>query len=99
MLIRQTILYLPAQLIEIGPGNKAQLLHRDLEQFLPFIGMARVVGRELADDSMRLPACMARHRNEPKRVRRGPRPMPAQESIFRAPNTGSRSVPQNSEKR
>lgn len=28
-----------SQLIEIGPGNKAQVLHRDLEQFLPFIGM------------------------------------------------------------
>jgi ectoine hydroxylase-related dioxygenase (phytanoyl-CoA dioxygenase family) len=28
-----------AQLIEIGPGNKAQVLHRDLEQFIPFIGM------------------------------------------------------------
>ncbi|MFF9344992.1 phytanoyl-CoA dioxygenase family protein [Streptomyces sp. NPDC014773] len=28
-----------AQVIEIGPGNKAQLLHRDLENWFPFIGM------------------------------------------------------------
>jgi ectoine hydroxylase-related dioxygenase (phytanoyl-CoA dioxygenase family) len=28
-----------AQVIEIGPGNKAQPLHRDLENYHPFIGM------------------------------------------------------------
>jgi len=28
-----------AQVIQIGPGNPAQVLHRDLEQFHPFIGM------------------------------------------------------------
>jgi ectoine hydroxylase-related dioxygenase (phytanoyl-CoA dioxygenase family) len=28
-----------AQVIEIGPGNKAQYLHRDLENYHPFIGM------------------------------------------------------------
>lgn len=28
-----------AQVIQIGPGNPAQMLHRDLEQFHPFIGM------------------------------------------------------------
>jgi ectoine hydroxylase-related dioxygenase (phytanoyl-CoA dioxygenase family) len=28
-----------AQVIEIGPGNKAQMLHRDLENWFPFIGM------------------------------------------------------------
>ncbi|MFI5498132.1 phytanoyl-CoA dioxygenase family protein [Nocardia asteroides] len=28
-----------AQVIEIGPGNKAQILHRDLENWFPFIGM------------------------------------------------------------
>ena len=28
-----------AQIIQIGPGNPAQVLHRDLEQFHPFIGM------------------------------------------------------------
>ncbi|MDR3017237.1 phytanoyl-CoA dioxygenase family protein [Delftia acidovorans] len=28
-----------AQVIEIGPGNKAQMLHRDLENWYPFIGM------------------------------------------------------------
>lgn len=28
-----------AQVIEIGPGNKAQVLHRDLENWYPFIGM------------------------------------------------------------
>ncbi|MGW4395166.1 phytanoyl-CoA dioxygenase family protein [Amycolatopsis nivea] len=28
-----------AQLIEIGPGNKAQMLHRDLENWYPFVGM------------------------------------------------------------
>ena len=28
-----------AQIIQIGPGNPAQVLHRDLEQFYPFIGM------------------------------------------------------------
>ena len=28
-----------AQVIEIGPGNKAQPLHRDLENFLPFVKM------------------------------------------------------------
>jgi ectoine hydroxylase-related dioxygenase (phytanoyl-CoA dioxygenase family) len=28
-----------AQLIEIGPGNRAQFLHRDLENWYPFIGM------------------------------------------------------------
>ncbi|CAJ1506316.1 phytanoyl-CoA dioxygenase family protein [[Mycobacterium] kokjensenii] len=28
-----------AQVIEIGPGNAAQILHRDLENWLPFVGM------------------------------------------------------------
>ncbi|MEU7051350.1 phytanoyl-CoA dioxygenase family protein [Streptomyces eurythermus] len=28
-----------AQVIEIGPGNKAQMLHRDLENWFPFISM------------------------------------------------------------
>ena len=28
-----------AQVIEIGPGNRAQFLHRDLENWYPFIGM------------------------------------------------------------
>ena len=28
-----------AQVIEIGPGNAAQMLHRDLENWYPFIGM------------------------------------------------------------
>lgn len=28
-----------AQIIEIGPGNAAQMLHRDLENWFPFIGM------------------------------------------------------------
>ncbi|MCP2288787.1 phytanoyl-CoA dioxygenase family protein [Nocardia amikacinitolerans] len=28
-----------AQVIEIGPGNKAQVLHRDLENWFPFVGM------------------------------------------------------------
>ncbi|WP_424570855.1 phytanoyl-CoA dioxygenase family protein [Streptomyces sp. CH-036] len=28
-----------AQVIEIGPGNQAQILHRDLENWFPFIGM------------------------------------------------------------
>ncbi|MFF9275617.1 phytanoyl-CoA dioxygenase family protein [Streptomyces griseosporeus] len=28
-----------AQVIEIGPGNKAQMLHRDPENWFPFIGM------------------------------------------------------------
>jgi hypothetical protein len=28
-----------AQVIEIGPGNKAQMLHRDLENYSPFVGM------------------------------------------------------------
>ncbi|GGU83705.1 hypothetical protein GCM10010275_18700 [Streptomyces litmocidini] len=28
-----------AQVIEIGPGNQAQMLHRDLENWYPFIGM------------------------------------------------------------
>jgi len=28
-----------AQVIEIGPGNKAQFLHRDLENWFPFVGM------------------------------------------------------------
>ncbi|MFF8835127.1 phytanoyl-CoA dioxygenase family protein [Streptomyces sp. NPDC015130] len=28
-----------AQVIEIGPGNTAQMLHRDLENWFPFIGM------------------------------------------------------------
>ncbi|MFJ9824515.1 phytanoyl-CoA dioxygenase family protein [Streptomyces sp. NPDC101160] len=28
-----------AQVIEIGPGNAAQYLHRDLENYFPFIGM------------------------------------------------------------
>ncbi|MFJ9831718.1 phytanoyl-CoA dioxygenase family protein [Streptomyces sp. NPDC101169] len=28
-----------AQVIEIGPGNQAQMLHRDLENWFPFIGM------------------------------------------------------------
>ncbi|MFC7978881.1 phytanoyl-CoA dioxygenase family protein [Streptomyces cinereoruber] len=28
-----------AQVIEIGPGNKAQMLHRDLENWFPFVGM------------------------------------------------------------
>ncbi|MEU9478703.1 phytanoyl-CoA dioxygenase family protein [Streptomyces sp. NPDC048191] len=28
-----------AQVIEIGPGNAAQFLHRDLENYFPFIGM------------------------------------------------------------
>ncbi|MCP2274471.1 Phytanoyl-CoA dioxygenase (PhyH) [Nocardia amikacinitolerans] len=28
-----------SQVIEIGPGNKAQMLHRDLENWFPFVGM------------------------------------------------------------
>ncbi|WP_413768782.1 phytanoyl-CoA dioxygenase family protein [Rhodococcus pyridinivorans] len=28
-----------AQVIEIGPGNRAQILHRDLENWYPFVGM------------------------------------------------------------
>ncbi|MFV8233178.1 phytanoyl-CoA dioxygenase family protein [Mycolicibacterium fortuitum] len=28
-----------AQVIEIGPGNTAQMLHRDLENWFPFVGM------------------------------------------------------------
>lgn len=28
-----------AQVIEIGPGNKSQVLHRDLENYFPFVGM------------------------------------------------------------
>ncbi|WP_063024941.1 phytanoyl-CoA dioxygenase family protein [Nocardia niwae] len=28
-----------AQVIEIGPGNRAQMLHRDLENWFPFVGM------------------------------------------------------------
>ncbi|WKG05499.1 phytanoyl-CoA dioxygenase family protein [Mycolicibacterium sp. HK-90] len=28
-----------AQAIEIGPGNRAQMLHRDLENWFPFVGM------------------------------------------------------------
>ncbi|MGW0819309.1 phytanoyl-CoA dioxygenase family protein [Streptomyces viridiviolaceus] len=28
-----------AQVIEIGPGNAAQFLHRDLENYFPFVGM------------------------------------------------------------
>ncbi|MFI2280763.1 phytanoyl-CoA dioxygenase family protein [Nocardia beijingensis] len=28
-----------AQVIEIGPGNAAQMLHRDLENWFPFVGM------------------------------------------------------------
>ncbi|MCW4355199.1 phytanoyl-CoA dioxygenase family protein [Hoyosella sp. YIM 151337] len=28
-----------AQVIEIGPGNHAQMLHRDLENWFPFVGM------------------------------------------------------------
>ena len=28
-----------AQVIEIGPGNDAQMLHRDLENWFPFVGM------------------------------------------------------------
>lgn len=28
-----------AQVIEIGPGNRAQMLHRDLENWYPFVGM------------------------------------------------------------
>ena len=28
-----------AQVIEIGPGNRAQFLHRDLENWFPFVGM------------------------------------------------------------
>ncbi|MFG2623119.1 phytanoyl-CoA dioxygenase family protein [Streptomyces sp. NPDC048507] len=31
-----------AQVIEIGPGNQAQMLHRDLENWFPFIGMGPV---------------------------------------------------------
>ena len=30
-----------AQVIEIGPGNAAQMLHRDLENWYPFIGMGK----------------------------------------------------------
>ncbi|KAA1428096.1 phytanoyl-CoA dioxygenase family protein [Nocardioides antri] len=30
-----------AQVIEIGPGNDAQMLHRDLENWWPFIGMGK----------------------------------------------------------
>ena len=30
-----------AQVIEIGPGNDAQMLHRDLENYYPFIGMGK----------------------------------------------------------
>ncbi|MFI8975022.1 phytanoyl-CoA dioxygenase family protein [Nocardia asteroides] len=28
-----------SQVIEIGPGNKAQMLHRDMENWYPFVGM------------------------------------------------------------
>ena len=34
-----------AQIIQIGPGNPAQVLHRDLEQFTPSSGWARLVRR------------------------------------------------------
>jgi len=30
-----------AQVVEIGPGNKAQILHRDLENWYPFIAMGK----------------------------------------------------------
>jgi ectoine hydroxylase-related dioxygenase (phytanoyl-CoA dioxygenase family) len=30
-----------AQVIEIGPGNDAQMLHRDLENWYPFVGMGK----------------------------------------------------------
>ena len=30
-----------AQVIEIGPGNDAQMLHRDLENWFPFIGLGK----------------------------------------------------------
>jgi ectoine hydroxylase-related dioxygenase (phytanoyl-CoA dioxygenase family) len=30
-----------AQVIEIGPGNDAQMLHRDLENWFPFVGMGK----------------------------------------------------------
>ncbi|MFJ9390924.1 phytanoyl-CoA dioxygenase family protein [Nocardioides sp. NPDC101246] len=36
-----------AQVIEIGPGNDAQMLHRDLENWFPFIGMGKA-GPEVA---------------------------------------------------
>ncbi|MCP2319319.1 Ectoine hydroxylase-related dioxygenase, phytanoyl-CoA dioxygenase (PhyH) family [Nocardia amikacinitolerans] len=40
-----------AQVIEIGPGNKAQVLHRDLENWFPFVGMGPA-GPEVAVNFM-----------------------------------------------
>ncbi|MFK3789171.1 MULTISPECIES: phytanoyl-CoA dioxygenase family protein [Pseudomonas] len=38
-----------AQLIEIGPGNKAQMLHRDMAQYYPFVAMNKNAPRAITN--------------------------------------------------
>ncbi|QVM93977.1 phytanoyl-CoA dioxygenase family protein [Pseudomonas entomophila] len=38
-----------AQLIEIGPGNKAQMLHRDMMQYQPFVAMSKHAPRAITN--------------------------------------------------
>lgn len=38
-----------AQLIEIGPGNKAQMLHRDMAQYHPFVAMNKDAPRAITN--------------------------------------------------
>lgn len=38
-----------AQLIEIGPGNKAQMLHRDMAQYQPFVAMNKDAPRAITN--------------------------------------------------
>ncbi|AIN58232.1 phytanoyl-CoA dioxygenase family protein [Pseudomonas soli] len=38
-----------AQLIEIGPGNKAQMLHRDMAQYYPYVAMNKHAPRAIAN--------------------------------------------------
>lgn len=38
-----------AQLIEIGPGNKAQMLHRDMAQYQPFVAMNKHAPRTITN--------------------------------------------------
>ncbi|WP_430280124.1 phytanoyl-CoA dioxygenase family protein [Pseudomonas aeruginosa] len=38
-----------AQLIEIGPGNKAQMLHRDMAQYQPFVAMNKHAPRAITN--------------------------------------------------
>lgn len=38
-----------AQLIEIGPGNNAQMLHRDMAQYQPFVAMNKNAPRAIAN--------------------------------------------------